>query len=220
MIDEIRYTNINLEIKNIRDEAFNKYGRMLDKNNFNTGISYMKDISIPNNGNIYIADDKNMFSKEEKAIIKGSTFGGLEIQTGYCNGNSSSLNAFEFHKSPEINVAVTDMILILGDSRDIVNNKYDSDNAEIFFLEKGNAVELYSNTLHFAPIRVEKEGFKCIVILPKHTNDDLDSKVENSLDEDKLLWKTNKWLLCHKDSIQAKNGVTVGIYGDNINICI
>ena len=38
---------------------------------------------------------------------------------GYCNGKNRKLNALEYHRSSEVNVAVTDMILLTGMEQDI-----------------------------------------------------------------------------------------------------
>lgn len=49
--------------------------------------------------------------------LKMRVYGELPIQIGYCNGHNSKLNALEYHRSSEVNVAVTDIILFLGQSR-------------------------------------------------------------------------------------------------------
>ena len=47
-------------------------------------------------------------------VSASKSFGEMEIQIGYCNGHNSMLNALEYHKSSEINVAATDAVLLLG----------------------------------------------------------------------------------------------------------
>lgn len=46
--------------------------------------------------------------------MKERAYGGLEIQIGYCNGNNKKLNAVEYHRSSELDIAVDDLILLLG----------------------------------------------------------------------------------------------------------
>ena len=46
--------------------------------------------------------------------IKEKFFGGLPTQLGYCRGHANFMNAWEWHTSSEINVAITDLVLILG----------------------------------------------------------------------------------------------------------
>lgn len=69
--------------------------------------------------------------------------------------------------------------------------------------------------LHFAPCRVREEGFRCLVVLTKGTNAPLEAPVPEAKGEDRLLWMTNKWLLCHPESPQAEKGAFVGIRGEN-----
>lgn len=46
--------------------------------------------------------------------MKERAYGGLEIQIGYCNGNNKKLNAVEYHRFSELDIAVDDLILLLG----------------------------------------------------------------------------------------------------------
>ena len=46
--------------------------------------------------------------------MKERAYGGLEIQIGYCNGNNKKLNAVEYHRSSELDIAVDDLILLLA----------------------------------------------------------------------------------------------------------
>ncbi len=47
----------------------------------------------------------------------------MPIQIGYCNGRNTTYNGFEYHKGSEINIAVTDFMLVLwtylGDKKTI-----------------------------------------------------------------------------------------------------
>lgn len=54
----------------------------------------------------------------------------MPIQIGYCNGHNSKLNALEYHRDSEINIAATDMILMLGLLTD-VNDDYIYDTANV-----------------------------------------------------------------------------------------
>ena len=54
------------------------------------------------------------------------------IQIGYCNGSNVKLNALEYHRSSEIDIAVTDLILLLGCQQDIKEDTYDTALVEAF----------------------------------------------------------------------------------------
>ena len=129
------------------------------------------------------------------------TYGEMPVQIGYCNGKNKLLNALEYHRSSEIDVAVSDLVLMLGKRADITEDfQYDSANVEAFLVPAGTAVEVFADTLHYAPCNTEESGFRMVVILPKGTNLDLMKKHENATDEEKLLFGTNKWVIAHPDA--------------------
>lgn len=63
---------------------------------------------------IYVPSVEELEAVPEAKTFSERVFGGLPIQIGYCNGNNHKLNAVEYHRNSEINIAVTDMILLLG----------------------------------------------------------------------------------------------------------
>ena len=149
--------------------------------------------------------------------IKDRLFGEQPIQIGYCAGYNHKMNALEYHRCSEINIAVTDAILLLGRQQDInpIEFTYDSALVEAFLLPSSYAVELYATTLHYAPISVGENPFNVAVILPRGTNTPLKSSARMS-GEDSLLVANNKWLLAHADICQS--GQRPHIIGDNIII--
>ena len=111
-------------------------------------------------------------------------FGELPIQIGYCNGNNYLLNAVEYHRSSEINIAVTDFILLLGFIQDIEDDySYDTSKIKAFLIPAGTILEVYATTLHYAPCNANGNGFRCVVALPRDTNLPLENKI-NKFGED------------------------------------
>ncbi|MGL6065415.1 MAG: DUF4867 family protein [Fusobacteriaceae bacterium] len=221
MLEKLNQLN-NLEVLSCFDKEFEKYGKVISEYDFNELVQYTeKNTLIPPSGNVYVGSVKEMEGIAPLFLsLKNNLYGGMNIQIGYCNGNNSFLNGLEYHKSSEIDVAVTDLVLLLAKTTEIKNNNLDSSVVKAFFLPKGLAVELYSTTLHFAPCKVTNKGFKCIVILPKETNTDIEKdKIEILTEEDKFLFKRNKWLLVHRDKqdLIAK-GAFLGISGENIEV--
>jgi hypothetical protein len=217
--NEFKKINSHIEINQITDESFFKYGRIVDEYDFTTIINYMKSsTSSPSEGNVYMASVDDMESLEIKDILEGEFYGEMPIEIGYCNGRNSTLNGLEYHKGSEINIAVTDMVLLLGKVQDIDNNSYESNKIEAFFVPKGAVIEVYQTTLHFGPCKTNDEGFKCVVILPKGTNLPLDKKI-NEYSKDKILFAKNKWLLVHSSrTLLIEKGAHIGIKGENIEI--
>ncbi|NRT87780.1 DUF4867 family protein [Clostridium beijerinckii] len=204
-------------IRNVNDKEFKKYGQVLKNYDCTEIIEKMKNTPLPEDV-IYEPSIKEL---EELAIAKelqDREYGELPIQIGYCNGNNYMLNAVEYHRSSEINIAATDLILLIGSQQDIEDDySYDTSKIEAFKVPAGTAIEVYATTLHYAPCNVNEEGFRCVVVLPRDTNLPLENKVDKS-GEDALLFARNKWLIGHKDTDLGDQGAFIGLVGENISI--
>ena len=154
--------------------------------------------------------------RKSQSITCRKGFGGLPIQIGYCNGDNHRLNALEYHRSSEIDIAATDLILLLGRQQDIEEgDTYDTSKVEAFFVPAGTAVELYATTLHYAPCTAEKGGFRCAIVLPRGTNEDLPFEAAKE-GENRLLTAVNKWLIAHEDA--GIEGAFCGLRGENLEV--
>ena len=201
-----------MKIYSIYDNEFTEYGKVLD-GDYSDFIEVLKNKPRPFNNTIYVPSDAELESLPEAKILCLDSFGGLPIQIGYCNGHNSFLNCLEYHKNSEVNITEGDMVLLFGKVQEIENNTYDTSKVKAFWVPAGKAVEIYSTTLHYAPCGIEGKGFRVIVILPRGTNL---ARPEGA--SDPLLWASNKWLLAHADSAEAKQGAHVGLVGENIHI--
>lgn len=206
---------MSILIKNISDDAFRKYGRILSGYDVSELLEKMNDTPLPDSV-IYVPSDKLL---EELPIYKAltdSVYGGMPIQIGYCNGHNRFLNGLEYHRSSEINIAATDLVLLLGSQQDISNDfTYDTSYVEAFYVPKGSVIECFATTLHYAPCSYNGNGFQCVVVLPEGTNLEIENK-PNYVKEDELLAARNKWLIAHKDA-NIKDAF-VGLVGENISI--
>ncbi len=202
-----------MKFYSVNDAEFKQFGRVLDLD-VTELIATAETIPMPKEGSVYNPSREEFEALPIMDTITRKYFGELPSQLGYCYGHSNMLGALEWHTCSEINVAVTDMVLLLGDVRDIKDGRYDSANVKAFLVKKGEAIEVYATTLHFCPIEVAKSGFGCVVGLLKNTNLPLE---EESLD--KLLFRKNKWLIAHDDNkALIDKGVAAGIYGENYKI--
>lgn len=216
MIKKLKELNPALRLYHIEDGAFSQYGKRLTNYDFTEYLTIMNHRPVPQSGNIYIGNDPDLYTCAVTTQVSVNTYADMPIQVGYCNGTGHQLNAMEYHKGNEINIAITDLVLLLGDIRDIHANTYSSNLTEAFFLPAGSACELYGTTLHFAPCAVSNLGFKSIVILPQETNTPIDKATPPTCEEEQLLWMRNKWLIAHPDSTPASLGACAGIQGANI----
>ena len=202
-------------IKSVTDAAFRKYGRVISEIDFSELVAKMDETPLPDD----VAYEPSVEILENLAIkekLQTVCFGELPIQVGYCNGHNHLLNAVEYHRSSEINVAATDAIFLLGLQQDITDDfTYDTAKIEAFQCPKGTAVEFYATTLHYAPCSVGDNGFKVSVVLPKDTNRPLDEKHAGC--EDALITAKNKWLIGHAEGGLAA-GTHIGLIGENISV--
>lgn len=204
-------------IKKVFDQEFEKYGQILKNYDCSKLLEKMTSTPLPSDV-IYEPSIKELEALEIAEDLRIREFGELPIQIGYCNGNNHLLNAVEYHRSSEINITVTDLILLLGSQQDIQEDyTYDTSNIEAFFVPAGTIIEVYATTLHYAPCNYNEGGFKCVVVLPKDTNLSLENKIEKS-GEDALLFAKNKWLIGHKDTDLGQQGAFIGLKGKNISL--
>lgn len=204
-----------MDILKVTDSKFRKYGKVIHGIDCTDIIEAMKTTPLPQDV-VYVASEPSLEECESAKKISESLYGGMPIQIGYCNGNNYFLNAVEYHRDSEVNIAVTDIILIIGMEQDIEDDyTYDTSKMEAFLVPQGTVVEVYATTLHYAPCNVQQTGFRAVVVLPKGTNTDISVK-ESDFAEDKLLFARNKWLIGHKDA--AINGAFNGLKGDNLTV--
>lgn len=214
MLQQLQKMNVSLDIRHVEDSSFKNFGRILESFPDEKLIHSIEDFPVPESGNVYVPSEPALEFSDVKGSIESRYYGEMEIQIGYCNGNNSNLGGLEFHKGSEINVAATDMVLLLGHLNDMEKGTFSTDHLKAFYIPRGYAIEMFQTTLHLAPCKVTKEGFKCIVILPEGTNTPLK---EEEKGEDPLLFMRNKWLLAHEEHQRfVDQGAHIGIKGPNV----
>lgn len=202
-------------MQSVLDAGFKKYGRVIADIDTSEIVKLMDSYDMPEDV-VYVAGDEKLENTKIHKVMEESIYGGCPVQTGYCNGHNQKLNALEYHRSSEVNVAVTDIILLLGAEQDIEPDfTYDTSKVEAFLIPAGTGIEVYGTTLHYAPCGVDGNGFKAVVVLPKGTNTDLMTCHTKSFD-DKLLTAKNKWLIAHEEA--GIEGAVCGLKGENIDI--
>ena len=206
-----------MEIKKITDAAFRKYGRVVKGVDFTELVEALK--KTPDyEGVAYEPSVPELEATAAMKELQKVTYGELPIQIGYCNGVNYKLNAVEYHRNSEINVAATNAVLILGMQQDITDEyTYETAKMEAFLVPAGTAVEVYATTLHYAPCSAgaDNRQFKVGIVLPKGTNYPLEG--EHAGNEDALITATNKWLIGHAEG-GLPEGSHIGLIGKNLDI--
>ena len=211
-----------MNVLKVTDPQFKKYGRVIKNVDLKPLVEAMANTPCPDDV-VYVAGDPALESVGTSKDLQRIYFGELPIQVGYCNGHNQKLNAVEYHRCSELNIAQTDAILILGMQQDIEDDfTYDTSKMEAFLLPAGCGVEIYGTTLHYAPCGVGGAGFKVTIVLPLGTNADLKQphapkNPSACVDEDSILTAQNKWLIAHKDGGQAE-GSFLGLRGENLQV--
>ena len=209
-----------MQIYEVTDQRFRKYGRVLDTPSLTGEVrkelaEQMEKTPLPADV-VYEPSVESLEQTKAAEILKEEIFGELPIQVGYCNGNNYKLNAVEYHRSSELDIAASDAVLLLGWQPDVTDDfTYDTAKIEAFLLPKGTGVELYATTLHYAPCNADKNGFRVVIVLPKDTNLPLGEKHEGG--EDGHLTAKNKWLIGHPEG-GLPEGSPLGLIGENISL--
>ena len=204
-----------MKIVEVTDPSFAKYGRIIEDLDTAELVNAMEKTPLPEDV-VYEPSEASLEELPIFSVLRDQLYGELPIQVGYCNGHNKKLNALEYHRSSEIDIAATELILLLGQQQDIrADFTYDTAKAEAFFVPAGTAVELYATTLHYAPCQVKESGFRCAIVLPKDTNLPLDCAHEGG--EDGHLTAKNKWLLGHPEG-GLPEGSPMGLVGENLAV--
>ena len=200
-----------MKIQNVTDDSFRKYGKVLEGYDFTGLLKEMKHMPVPEDV-IYVPSVDELEALDVAKELQNRAYGGLPIQIGYCNGHNKKLNAVEYHRNSEINVAATDLVLLIGEQKDIEDDfTYDTSKIEAFLVPAGTAIEVYATTLHYAPCNVKESGFQCV----KGTNTEINFQLEKT-GEDALITAKNKWLIAHEEA--GIEGAFNGLKGENITI--
>ncbi len=202
-------------IKKVTDAAFRKYGRVISEIDFSELVAKLAETPLPE-GVVYEPSIAMLEALPVMEKLQTAYYGELPVQIGYCNGHNHLLNAVEYHRSSEVDVAADDLILLLGSQQDITDDfTYETSKMEAFLCPKGTGVELYATTLHYAPCSVGDSGFRCAIVLPKDTNLPLEEKHAGY--EDALITAKTKWLLGHAEG-GLPAGAHLGLIGENLSV--
>ena len=219
VLQMLREKNPNLPLYSVLDEQFAPYGRVLGGRDGALSAA-LDETGIPAEGNVYFGSVPELGAVPCMEDIRRIAFGGMPTQSGFCNGRGYTMDAMEYHKCSEVNYSTTGAVLLLALQSDLKDFTMDSSSIVGFYLPPETLVEVFPGTRHFAPCRIRESGFRCLVVLEQGVNTDLPHVDTAAPGEEKTLWMRGKWMLCHPDSPQAKNGAFIGISGENLALNI
>lgn len=206
-----------MEVMDVHGPEFKAYGRVIEGYDVSGLMKAMESTPLPD-GVVYVASVPELEALSAAKELADGIYGQMKIQVGYCNGHNRKLNALEYHRDSEVNLAVKDLILLLGKQQDISEDfTYDTSKVKAFLVPAGTLIEVYATTLHYAPCEAGDEGFRCVVVLPQGTNMELDHRPVDRCGEEKLLAARNKWLIGHEEG-GLDEGAWIGLTGENISL--
>lgn len=207
-----------MKINSIFDETFKRYGRTLEGYDVTELTAAMRAVPLPETGTAYRPWIESLEACAVFEQLRDRAFGGMPIQLGMCWGRNTKLNCLEYHRDSEINLGTEDFILLLAKRFEIEDGILDTAKVKAFRVPGGVPVEIYADTLHYAPCHADAgTGFRVAVVLPRGTNTEKPEIVPSN-DEDRLLWARNKWLLAHPASREAASGAWPGLRGENLDL--
>ncbi len=231
-VEHLARANPGLAVLGPGDPRSARYGRIADLPGM-AALAQAAAPGIPENleANAYTASDPVLEARPEAAAF-GPVFGFYPLQVGWNAGPNTRLNGLEWHASPEILLAVTDLALLLGRMEDVDwdapgGPSYSSTRVECLFLPAGTALEILPGTMHLAPCRLADRGFKSLVVLPRGTNEPLTEAEKASAaaraaagdPRARLLFMRNKWILAHPErKVLVDKGAFPGITGPNVEV--
>ncbi len=204
-----------MKIYSVTDKEFKAYGQVLSGYDFAGVLEQLKALPVPEEGIVYEPAVASLENEPVKVQFQNRGFGGMPVQLGYVGGNNRALNCLEYHKTSEFNIALDDVVLVLGIQSEIENGKYDTGNCKAFLVPAGTGVELFATPLHYAPMNVAEAPYRVICVLPQGTNYGKPDFAQVNC-EDAMCAGSNKWLMAHPESNEAKEGRYAGLTGENI----
>ncbi len=206
------------EIPSVYSDLFKRYGKVVAGVDTAKVVELLKKTPLPQSGTTYVASeplleaDRPLFED-----IQNRIFGGLSVELGYCSGDNHVLNALEYHRNSEVNIAENDCLLMVAPASAIKDGILDTAAVETFLLPANTAVLFYETTLHYAPCNASGNSyFRVLVALPRGTNTARPEGVTHE-GEAGYLTHNNKWLFAHPDSPEGRSGITKGrLIGRNL----
>jgi len=207
-----------MKIYSVMDPEFIPYGKVLEGYDTTSLCKALDEKTPLPEGVEYVMSCADLEYTDIFGKLQNNAYGGMPIQVGYCNGHNTKLNCLEYHRDSELNIGSTDFILLLAKADDIVDGKLDTSKVMAFKALKGQVIEVYETSLHYAPCSAKKgDGFKVVIVLPRGTNGGVPALTPIN-EEDKWMTACNKWLLAHAESAEAGQGAYVGLTGVNTDI--
>lgn len=220
VLTEFQKINPDYEILDVTAPEFADFGVVYHQydQDFEEIVTTMAEFPIPETGSGYVTSNPKLEALPVIQQMARDVYAGMPTQAGQTIGHSNSFSAIEYHTCSELNVMLDDVILVLGHRQDLERKGTFNPHTDgkIFFIPRGTVVELFNDTLHYAPIEVTTAGFKVLVILEKGTNEELPAGFVTT---NPRIVKQGKFQLVHESRTdKIAQGAQVGVSGSLIKL--
>ena len=103
----------------VTDKSFNAYGRVLDLDVQDFVEAIMQNPAVEAGQVVYEPSVEAFEKLKVTEQLTNEVFGEMPVEFGHCSGFNTVLNALEYHRSSEIDIAATDLLLMVGRQQDI-----------------------------------------------------------------------------------------------------
>ena len=215
----LRKCNPELPFHSVSDPAFRPFGRVVDFDAAALIQACQESCPMPAGGVCYERSIPALEALRSGDSVLRVLRGESDTEIGCCWGYNHRMDAPEYHRSSEHNIAVTDLVLLLAPQQAMEGFELDASCVQAFFVPAGTTVELYATTLHYAPCQANDGGFCSIVVLPRGTNAPLRYPAPADDGDGRLLFARDKWLICHNENRELiDQGAYPGIHGANYEV--
>lgn len=215
----LKQINPDYQILSINDPRFAQFGLVYSQYDLTEIEQWMgQNVRVDPQDNQYVPSNPALESLAMIQQIGRDVFAGMPIEAGECTGQTSDFSAIEYHQGSEVNVILTDVVMVLGkrDSLEKTGQFNPRQEGLLFYIPAGTVVEFYSDTLHYSPIKVWSTGFKMIVMLLAGTNQPFEQSLNTT---NQRIVKQNKFQLVHASRTdKIKQGIQVGVVGELIRL--
>lgn len=213
-ISEFKAANPNIKLYDVNSPEFSVYGVLYPNYDISRIKTILTSLPLPESGSRYLQSIEALEKEETIQSIGKDIFAGLPINAGATIGYTTDFSAVEFHQSSEVNIALDDVILVLGQRQLLeVNQTFDPHTeGKAFYIPAGSVIELFNTTLHYAPVEVFEHGYRVVVVVVEGTNTALPSDFHS---QNPRVVKKGKFQVVHpsrKDKIAQ--GYQVGMSGE------
>lgn len=167
MLEKLKKLNPDIEIFDVTSEEFTTFGRIIKGMDVTEIITEAKKIEMIGNDSNYKPSVEAFEKLNIAGEIKIKLFGESEIQVGYCWGYNSIFGATEWHTSSEINIAVTDLLIIVGHVWDVKDNTIDTSKFRLSMFIRVQFWSVMQQLCIMAPVRLKNKDLGGLLLFRK-----------------------------------------------------